>query len=190
MKIVTILGSPRKRGNTAAILGAFEGLVAPQHEVQRIDVCDHRVQGCLGCDACQKKLHELGCVQKDDAPQILERLMGADTIVYASPVYCWDFTAQMKALLDRHYCLVKWQGGEVAEALLEGKRAALLATCGGTAEENADLMQQVFERQLRYVRCRLVGTYIVGECTTPRELGERAGQTAARMARGIAGVQG
>ena len=188
MKIVTLLGSPRKRGNTATILGMFEGLVAARHEVVRIDICDHRVQGCLGCDRCQKVLHEPGCAQKDDAPAILARLMAADAIVYASPVYCWCFTAQMKALLDRHYCLVKWQEGEVVEALLEGKRAALLATCGGTAEENADLMQQVFARQMRYVGCRPVGTYVVGECTTPRELGTRATEAAARMAREIAGV--
>ncbi len=43
MKIVTILGSPRQRGNTAAVLQAFETLVAPQHQVERINITDYRV---------------------------------------------------------------------------------------------------------------------------------------------------
>jgi multimeric flavodoxin WrbA len=188
MKIVTILGSPRRQGNTATVLQAFEALVAPVHEVSRINVTDFRVEGCRGCDVCQDRLDKPGCLQKDDAVRLLERILDADAVVYACPVYCWSFPAQLKALMDRHYCLVKWQAGEVAAALMSGKRAALLVTCGGDAADNADLIQVMFEREMAYVRGQVVGRYVVANCTTPAELGERSVETARRMAREIAGV--
>ncbi|MCX6031580.1 MAG: NAD(P)H-dependent oxidoreductase [Chloroflexi bacterium] len=187
MKIVTILGSPRKRGNTAAVLQAFEALIVPEHQVERINMVDYHVEGCRGCDVCQDKLAEPGCLQKDDAVRLLTRILAADVVVYACPVYCWAFPAQLKALLDRHYCLVKWQDGEVAAALMTGKRAALLVTCGGDAEDNADLIQVMFDREIAYVRGVVVGKYVVANCTTPAELGERGAETARRMAREIIG---
>jgi multimeric flavodoxin WrbA len=189
MKIVTILGSPRKRGNTAAVLQAFEELVAPEHAVERINITDYRVEGCRGCDVCQDRLDEPGCLQKDDAVRLLERILAADAVVYACPVYCWSFPAQLKALMDRHYCLVKWQAGEVVAALMKGKRAALLVTCGGDAADNADLIQVMFEREMAYVRGQVVGQYVVANCTTPAELGERAAETARLMAREIIGAR-
>jgi len=189
MKIVTILGSPRKRGNTAAVLQAFEELVAPEHAVERINITDYRVEGCRGCDVCQDRLDEPGCLQKDDAVWLLERILAADAVVYACPVYCWSFPAQLKALMDRHYCLVKWQAGEVVAALMKGKRAALLVTCGGDAADNADLIQVMFEREMAYVRGQVVGQYVVANCTTPAELGERSVETARGMAREIIGAR-
>jgi putative NADPH-quinone reductase len=124
-----------------------------------------------------------GCAQRDDAVVLLERILAADLVVYAAPAYCWAFPAQLKALLDRHYCLVKWQDGEVAAALMAGKRAALLVTCGGDAEDNADLIQTMFEREIAYVRGVVAGKYVVANCTTPAELAGRAAEMGRRMAR-------
>lgn len=181
MKILTLLGSPRKNGNTATVLNSFEELARNHFQVERIHVPDATIRGCLGCDACQKKLNEPGCVQKDDAAQIFTQMLAADIIVYASPVYAWDFTAQMKALLDRHYCLVKWNTGSESLSLLEGKRAMLLCTCGGVKENNADLIQVIFEREMNYVHGKVIGSYILGNCTTPKQLGETAQETARQM---------
>lgn len=187
MKIVTILGSPRKRGNTAAVLAAFESLVAPQHEVDRINITDYRVAGCLGCDHCFSVLDGPGCAQRDDAVQLLERILAADLVVYASPVYCWSFSAQLKALLDRHYCLVKWRDGELAASLATGKRMALLVTCGGGAGDNADLIQVMFDREVEYLGGVVAGRYVVANCGAPAELGERGAEMGRRMARELAG---
>ena len=108
---------------------------------------DHEVRGCLGCQRCQKVFDQPGCVQKDDALGIFERILAADLLVYASPLYCWDFTAQMKALIDRHYCLMKWES-QPYFSLMRGKRAALLVTCGDAVEDNADVIQTIFARQM------------------------------------------
>lgn len=174
-------------GNTATVLGIFESLAAPAHQVERINIVKHEVKGCLGCDACFRTLDAPGCVQRDDAVGLFERLMASDVIVYATPLYVWDFTAQMKAFMDRHYCLVKWAGGEVAGALLKGKRAALLVTCGDAAERNADLIQEVFEREMRYVGCRVAGKYIVPNCSSPDKLGEKGKNAAQAMYEEICG---
>lgn len=187
MHIATILGSPRKRGNTAAVLSRFEELVTPTHQVERINITDYTVKGCLGCNACQKVDDEPGCIQDDDAVAIFVRLIAADRIVYATPLYAWDFSAQLKALIDRHYCLVKWGGDPSPRALLADKQVALLVTCAGPVEENADLIQVVFDRLMAYTRCQVIGKYIVPHCTTPEELGERGEKTAREMFREIAG---
>jgi multimeric flavodoxin WrbA len=57
-----------------------------------------------------RKSDRPGCVQKDDAFSVFERMMAADALIYSSPLYCWDFPAQMKALIDRHFCLVTGYG--------------------------------------------------------------------------------
>jgi len=67
MKIITILGSPKKKGNTAKVLSMFEDKVENNHEVERINVTNYNVGGCLGCYKCQERKGEPDCVQKDDA---------------------------------------------------------------------------------------------------------------------------
>lgn len=184
MKIVTVLGSPRKRGNTAAVLEAFERLASEkQHAIERINAVDWTVGGCRGCDACFRALDEPGCAQDDDAAWILEHILAADLVVYASPVYAWGFTAQLKPLIDRHYCLVKWQEDEVASALMAGKRAALLTTCGGGAADNTDLLETAFKRLLDYLQGHAAGIYVLDNCSNkPHGLDATGQELAQRMA--------
>ena len=183
MQILALLGSPRKHGNTEAVLQRFEAkAVTAGHVVTTVNVTQREIGGCLGCDFCQGALTEPGCAQTDDANDILEQILAADLTVYASPVYCWSVTAQMKALIDRHYCLVKWQGGEVVAALMRGKRGALLLTSGGEAEGNIDLTFPMFERQMDYMRADVAGLYALDNCAGPKEDAARAEELAARMA--------
>ena len=164
MKITTILGSPRKSGNTATILRNFEELIRDTHEVKRINITRKNLKGCLGCEACQKVLDKPGCVQKDDFSEIIHAILDSDITVYASPVYVWDFSAQLKTLLDRQYCMMKWKNSNDMKYLLEGKKSVLLTTCGGDAENNADLIQKIFKRAMDYHHCRIIGNYVVAQC--------------------------
>ncbi|MHB0878731.1 MAG: flavodoxin family protein [Anaerolineae bacterium] len=188
MKVVTILGSPRKNGNTAAILGRLEQAIAAEHEVERINVVDYHVGGCRSCYACQRVPDRPGCVQKDDGAALLDRLVAADVVVLASPVYGWSFPAQLKALCDREFCLVKQLGGGCYHSLVAGKRAILIATCAGDAEGNADLMRTMFERQSCYLGCEVVGAYVFGGCYDPAEVAARAAGAVAEMVAAIAGL--
>jgi multimeric flavodoxin WrbA len=183
MKVATLMGSPRKKGNTARVLELFETLLTKNgHEIDRINIVDYEVKGCLGCQACQDVKHELGCKQEDDAVTIFKRVSQADAVVYASPLYTYSFPAQMKALVDRQNCLVKGSGTPEATAVLKGKRTALLVTCGGPIEDNADLIQEAFQRESQYQQMNVVGTYVVPHCTTPDELGNKAVEAAKQMA--------
>lgn len=180
MKILTLLGSPRKKGNTAAVLSAFERLAAREYAIERVNIVDQDIHGCLGCDRCQRDINRPACIQKDGLNDLLKKIILADLVVYAAPVYVWDFPAQMKALMDRQYCLVKWlHAGD--KSLVENKKTMLLTTCGGDAENNADLIRLVFEREMKYLQCQVMGEFIVPNCTTPTELRSRKDETALQM---------
>lgn len=187
MKIVTILGSPRKRGNTAKVLGWVEEELKVQgHKVTRVNITDSKVNGCLGCDVCQNTPDEPGCVQEDDTLAIFERMMASDAVIYSSPLYCWGFSSQMKALIDRHYCLITGYGTPDYKSLVEGKRTTLLVTCAGPVENNADLIQAVFDRLNDYGKSHVVGKYVVPFCISADTMGAQARETAERMAKDIA----
>ena len=185
MRITTILGSPRRHGNTAAVLEQFETLAAGNATVRRINICDLQISGCRGCDACQSRAGGPNCIQKDDLNQVLITVIASDLVVYAAPVYVWDFPAQMKMLMDRHYCLTKTRVAGGTSYLLEGKRVALLSTCGGPSEDNADLLRLIFRREMAFLHCRVEGEYVVGGCTTPSDLGDRARELGCQMAHAL-----
>jgi len=188
MRIVTILGSPRKKGNTATVLGWVEDeLKRLGHKVDRIDIVKHEVKGCIGCYKCQKTLDKPGCVHKDDALQLFGRMIAADAIIYSSPLYCWSWTGQIKPLIDRHFCLVKNAYADGWSSLLEGKKAALVTTSGGGLENNAELLVKAYENLLGYCKCRPAGVLHVGFAQTPKQLGEDVKAQAAKLAQDIAG---
>jgi multimeric flavodoxin WrbA len=108
-------------------------------------------------------------------------MLAADLLVYASPLYAWDFTAQMKALFDRHYCLMKWNS-QPYFSLMQGKRAALLVTCGDGVEDNADLIQVIFKRQMACLQAKIAGSYILPHCTLEKARGVEGAQLASQMA--------
>jgi multimeric flavodoxin WrbA len=183
MQILTILGSPRKHGNTDAVLRRFEvKAVDAGHAVSRVRIVDYDVAGCLGCDACQGDPGDFACAQVDDAEDILRQIQAADLAVYAAPVYCWSVPAQMKALMDRHYCSVKVERGRLVSRLLDGKRSVLLLTCGGGASDNADLTLPMFEREMDYTGGHIAGMYVLDNCSSPLEDAPRAEALAQQMA--------
>ncbi|MCP4575144.1 MAG: flavodoxin family protein [Deltaproteobacteria bacterium] len=187
MKIITILGSPKKKGNTATVLSMFEEKVGENHEIERIHISKYNVAGCLGCYKCQEKKEEPGCVQKDDALPIFEKMIQADAIVYASPLYCWGFTAQIKPLLDRHFCLITGYGSPDHHSLLSGKPAALLVTCSGPIEQNCDAIQLIFNGFVDYAKVLSKGNFILPSCTTPDAIGDNGAELAGKLAKAITG---
>ncbi|MBT4290295.1 MAG: flavodoxin family protein [Deltaproteobacteria bacterium] len=190
MKIVTILGSPRKKGNTAKILELFENNVVSQgHEIDRINITSYNLKGCLACDKCKKIVDAPGCIQKDDMLSLFDRMISADAIVYATPLYWWGFTAQLKTLIDRQYCLSKNDDTLEFKSFLKGKPEALLVTCADSIENNADLIPVMFQRKCDYTASIAIGKYILPSCTSPDEMGEDANKIAEKMAQDILGTQ-
>lgn len=120
MKIAILNGSPRKQNTTAMVEAFAEGAKEAGHEVEILHVGKMKIGGCLGCEYCHTK-GEGKCVQKDDMEMVMPAYLDADMIVYASPVYYFDVTAQLSAAMQRVYAI-----GKPAKA----KKAALLLSSG------------------------------------------------------------
>jgi len=188
MVITSVLGSPRKKGNTNRVLTwVEEELQAKGHRINRLNVVEHKVNGCKGCETCQKSTDRPGCAQQDDAIELLDRIMESDTIIYATPVYFWGPTAQMKALIDRHCSLVTGFGTPQWQSLVEGKSTGLVVTCGDSAEDNADLVRDTFKRLADYLKCSYAGDLVVPFATTPDAFGDDVKAQAAAFAQQLVG---
>lgn len=100
MKNVLILsGSPRKGGNSDLLCDEFmRGAREAGHQVEKIRVAEKNIRYCTGCGVCNNT-HK--CVLKDDMADILDKMLSADVIVMASPVYFYTMNGQMKTLIDR-----------------------------------------------------------------------------------------
>lgn len=189
MKITSVLGSPRvKKGNTTKVLGwVEEELVGKGHQVERINVVNRKLKGCKECYTCQSIPDEPGCPQKDDAVSIFERFRASDALLYASPLFCWGYSAQIKPLIDRHFCLITGYGTRKWKSLIAGKRACLLVTCAGPVEGNAELLLEMFKRLMHYSKCTVAGTLVIPFATTADAMGDDIRQKAVKFARTLAG---
>lgn len=107
MNILVLNGSPRKEGNTAAMVEAFAaGAWEAGHPVDIVPVCQKKIAGCLACEYCHTKGNRK-CVQQDDMQQVYPLLEQAQMIVLASPVYYHSFTGQLQCAINRIYALDK-----------------------------------------------------------------------------------
>lgn len=97
--VLIISTSLRKGSNSEILAGSFiSGAVAAGHNVEKITLKDKKISFCQGCLACQRTRK---CVIKDDAVQISDKMCTADVIVFATPVYYYEMSGQMKTILDR-----------------------------------------------------------------------------------------
>lgn len=98
-RILVISTSLRHCSNSETLADAFlRGAKAAGHEVEKVSLKNKSIAFCKGCLACQS-LHR--CVVQDDAVQIAEQMKNADVIAFATPIYYYEMSGQMKTLLDR-----------------------------------------------------------------------------------------
>jgi multimeric flavodoxin WrbA len=99
-KILIISTSPRKGSNSDALAEKFaKGAQEAGHEAEKVSLIGKDIQFCRGCLVCQKTKR---CVIHDDADKIVqEKMLHADVLVFATPIYYYEMSGQMKTLLDR-----------------------------------------------------------------------------------------
>ena len=99
-KVLILSSSPRRGGNSDTLCDEFmRGAIESGNEVEKVFLRDKTIHYCTGCSTCS--LHGKPCPQKDDAAEIIEKMVAADVIVMATPVYFYTMSAQMKTLIDR-----------------------------------------------------------------------------------------
>lgn len=98
-QVLILSASPRKNGNSDTLSSQFlKGALESGHQAEKIFLRDKKINYCIGCTACYKT-HQ--CVQTDDMAEILDKMLAADVIVMATPVYFYTMSAQLKTLIDR-----------------------------------------------------------------------------------------
>ncbi len=130
MKLVAVNGSPRKNGNTSAMLKEIVALAEKKGiQTRYFDLVDMHIADCKGCQSC--KVNQV-CAQRDDMIPVVEAIQESDFVLLGSPVYMGDETGLMKCMADRLYCLLApgENSGTYKTRLAPGKRVMLLMTCG------------------------------------------------------------
>ena len=127
-KVLIISTSPRKGGNSDTLAEEFaRGVREAGHEVEKIGLWDKTIGFCRGCLACQKTGH---CVIHDDADIVAQKMLTADVIVFATPIYYYEMSGQMKTMLDR--------GNPLYSSDYAFREIYLLATAADTDESAMD----------------------------------------------------
>jgi len=153
-KILVILGSPRKKGNSAILAGEIaKGAKAGKAKVETIFLQEKSIAPCKACMACQKKGSK-GCTIKDDMQEIYPKLLEADAWVIASPVYWFTMSAQTKLFMDRCFGLPAYRKDP-----FRGKRIAIAMAYGGEDPFNSGCVNalRAFQDAYRYTESEIVG---------------------------------
>ncbi len=132
IKVLALCGSPRKDGNTAILLEEFiKGVKIEGAAVERLDIADLAIAPCRECLTC---FRDGNCVLPDDMEEIYPRLLAADIVVLASPIFFYSVTGWSKALIDR--CQALWARKYVLHDPSLGKegkkREGFFISLGGT----------------------------------------------------------
>ena len=131
MKIVCLLGSPRKGSCSSAIAERFvQAAVELGATAETFTLNDLFYRGCQGCYACKKTLDH--CILNDGLAKVLEAVKEADLLVMASPVYYGELTSQMKGFFDRTFSYLKpdYITNATPSRLTPGKRLVMVQTQG------------------------------------------------------------
>ena len=141
MKILVITGSPRKNGNSNTLADSFiKGAQEAGHSVVRFDSAFKKVHPCIACNKCGMNGE---CVFKDDFEFIRDNIVDADAIVFATPMYYFGISAQIKAVIDRFYAI----NGQIHVP----KKAVLIMTYADTSAKEAQPIISHYETLLNYL---------------------------------------
>lgn len=157
MKVIGIVGSPRKNGNTNILVQqVLEGAAETGAETRTFILNEMNYKGCQGCEYC--KSHDK-CKLEDDLKEVFDELASADGVVFGSPIYFGQFTGQMRLFLDRCYSLIN---ADFSPRLPAGKKAVVIETQGDLSPETFKNVYEEFAGQISGVMHAEVKDILVG----------------------------
>lgn len=150
--ILTLMGSPRINGNTDLLTDAFiEGARENGHNITKISVYKNKVNACINCSYCCN--HDGECFQKDGMDEIYSLLDNAEIVVFASPLYFYNLSAQLKAIIDRFHA-------KTSVKKLKPKKCVLLAV-GADDASAFDPMISTYKAIANYLKWEDIGILTV-----------------------------
>lgn len=158
MNIVILMGSPNRKGSTHILVENFKrGAEEAGHSCEVIDVCHFNIHPCTGCVACG---YEGLCVQKDDAEIMRRKILDSDMVVFATPLYYYGMTAQLKTVIDR-FCAYN--------SSLKHKhlKSSLLAVAWNVDDWTFEALEAHYKTLVRYLNFEDKGMVLGYGCGTP-----------------------
>lgn len=177
MRIIVLMGSPNRQGSTGILVKHFKkGAEEAGHSVEVIDVCHGDIHPCTGCVKCG---YEGPCVWQDDVELIRQKLLSSDMVVFATPLYYYGMSAQLKTVVDR-FCAYN--------SSLNSRRlkSALLTVAWNADDWTFDALEAHYKTLVRYIRLTDCGMILGYGCGTPG-MTERSGypEEAHRLGRSL-----
>ena len=178
MKKVIVISTSLRRGSNSDMLADkfVEGAVSAGNDVEKISLVGKDIRFCTGCFGCQR----LGkCVIKDDVNDIMAKVLEADVVAWATPIYYYEMSGQMKTLIDRMNAMYPLD--------YKFRDVYLLTTAAEDEEETPKRAEIGLTGWIDcYPKSRLTGTLFCGGVNVPREIdGNAKLQEAFEMGKGV-----
>lgn len=168
MKVLAILGSHRpKKSNTGIILEEFlQGASSQGANVETIYLKEKNIIFCIGCNTCWMETPGV-CIFKDDMPELLDKVIECDILVYATPLYNYNMTSLLKSFQERLLPLIDphlVKTGETyrhPQRYQKGRRMVLISTCGLPEVVHFRSLRQIFRQIEQSSQMPLIGELLV-----------------------------
>ena len=151
-RVVVLVGSVRKGGNTDLLAQSFIEGASKNNDVEVVSVADYKINPCIGCNSCFTREGNK-CFQNDDMPKVYEKLKKADVLVIASPVYFYGISAQLKAIVDRLHTPMRNE--------FSIKKLALILVGAATLPELFDSIKIQYQLVLNFFHLEDAGMVLV-----------------------------
>ena len=158
MNIVVLQGSPNRNGSSNLLAESFrQGAQAAGHTVELVDVAHADVHPCTGCIHCG---YEGSCVQKDDVEGIRRKILDADMLVFATPLYYYGMSAQLKIMVDR-FCAFN------SSIQRKHMKSALLSVAWNSDDWTFEALEAHYQTLVRYLNLQDMGMILGKGCGSP-----------------------
>lgn len=145
--ILILNGSPRHNGNTSRLVEEFtKGAEKAGHEVTTFNIQQMNIHSCLGCLGGGKD-PDSPCVQKDDMLKIYPHFEKADILVFATPLYYWTITAQLKMVIDRLFAVQE----KTSDYAMPMQHCIMLMAAEGDTDDNFEAVKHYYHALLRHL---------------------------------------
>jgi len=163
LKVLGISASPRREGNSDLLLHqALSGAQQADASVEFLRLCDYRIEACSECYSCSANGD---CPTQDDYPPILDKMLEADRLILATPVFFMTVSAQAKLLIDRGQCL--WVRHTVLHRPLfdpkRDRRGLLIAVGGSRSRKQFDCVRQPVQSCFKYLEVDYLGSLCINQ---------------------------
>ncbi len=162
-KVLGISASPRLKGNSDLLLReALAGAEQAGGRVEYLRLCDYRIEACHACYEC---LEAGACQLQDDYQQVLDKMLEADRLIFAMPVFFMTVPAQAKLLIDRGQCLwlLRNKLGRVLFEPPRDRRGMLIAVGGSRTRSQFDCVQRPVQACFEYLEVDCASTLFISQ---------------------------